>query len=455
MKEGFSYKIATLGCKANFSDSQVIEESLRKEGGMPVRRDQSADICVVNTCAVTQEATKQSKKLAAKLRNHHPHAKILITGCASEVSPQEFKTESVVGNRRKSTIGKTLTQNIEEPKWELPVNPTQGNQHSNQTARTRVFLKIQEGCESFCTFCIIPYGRGPKRNLESQEIVRQIQNLVLQEGVQEIVLTGTNVGEYQGEGQRDLGDLIQQILAETSLQRLRVSSLDPLQITDSIFEIAEKEKRFCPHFHVSLQSPHSLILRRMKRKYKTSDVEKCLYQIQETGEARGESFFVGMDVITGFPGETQEIFEESYALLEKLPWSRLHVFPYSEREGTAATRFPKKDHVEVAQRKIRAQKLRELSLRKMESHYRKIFTTHEDTNRPLGEVLLEGPCRGPDGSRNWIGGYSPQYLRVLIPSLKKSAPESFSEKITALQLDGIAVQKEAGEVLFLGREIHT
>jgi len=235
-------------------------------------------------------------------------------------------------------------------------------------------------------------------------VVSQVQQLVAH-GVKEVVFTGTNIGDYG----TDLGlgyaldSLIQNVLKNTDILRLRVSSLDPTEITPEIIQLMEENPRFCPHFHVSLQSPHSRILKLMKRKYAFEQVQECLVRISKIKS----NAFVGMDVITGFPGETDEEFEWGYEALANLPWSRLHVFPYSERDGTAATRLPHSvpQHIRVK----RARRLNELSLERLKQCYRQAL---EDAKkgRGLNDVLIEKA--DPKG---WTAGYTPNYIKVLIP----------------------------------------
>ena len=294
---GGRYLLKTLGCKANLYDSQLLESELQKKGWLAadLKSGADADLCIINSCTVTDEADKQSRKLATRLLKDHPRAKVVITGCAAEVDP-ELMAETpgihyVVGNRDKpdlvnlvlaSISGKVesgilgraanydemLSRHPIDREWATPeaafmVPPAR---HRGEAGRTRTFLKIQEGCNSFCTYCVIPYGRGPSRSLGISEIVSQVNELVGQ-GVQEVVITGTNVGDYgiDWNSKPAVTELFEAIFAETDLPRLRVSSLDPTEITPELFALMRREPRFQPHFHVSLQSPHSKILKLMKR----------------------------------------------------------------------------------------------------------------------------------------------------------------------------------------------
>jgi threonylcarbamoyladenosine tRNA methylthiotransferase MtaB len=475
-----SYVVKTLGCKANLYDSQQIEAELQKRGwhshsagsgGVPT-------LCIVNSCTVTDEADRQSRKMASRLSRENPNARVVMTGCAAEVDPERMARSKgihyVIGNRSKpelvdmilrklatepvpsvpgavaeilggaSGYSEMISRHPMDREWFLDEGfstPVVGL--AGQSAKTRSFLKIQEGCNAFCTYCIIPYGRGPSRSIKPEEVIRQIRELVSQ-GIQEVVITGTNIGDYGTDWgaetaamSENLVALFKMIFTDTELKRLRVSSLDPSEITSDLLNLMRTESRFCPHFHVSLQSPHSRILKLMKRKYSTPEVKGCLEQIATIRTPTG-SAFVGMDVITGFPGETDAEFEESYELLEKLPWTRLHVFPYSEREGTPATRLP--GSVPVETRVKRARKLQALSLKRMTEAYERVLAESAST-KILKSVLLE------NAKADSIGGYSPGYFRVLLPSGEARALRNSLVDVT---LSGVLVDEAAGEVAFSG-----
>lgn len=440
------YVVRTLGCKANLSDSQLIEAELKTRGWDAASRDgepEGVGLCVINSCTVTDEADRQTKKLAARLAKDFPNARVVVTGCGAEVDPESFArskgVDFVIGNQDKpglveqvlealeggkpaqgQVLGKVLgydelrSRHPMDREWPMPertfvVPPSsvRGDSH-----RKRAFLKIQEGCNSFCTYCIIPYGRGPARSLRPRQVIDQVRALVA-EGVQEVVITGTNVGDYGFDwaGHYALGELLELMLSETRIERVRVSSLDPTEITPEILSLMRREPRFMPHFHVSLQSPSSKILKLMKRKYAYEQVRECLLAIADVPAPAGGPF-VGMDVITGFPSETPEDFEWTVKALEDLPWSRLHVFPYSERASTPATKLP--GSVYQHERIRRARVLGELSLSRLEKTYRAALEQARSSGEPMRGILLESRTQGPDGKRGWISGYSPNYLRVLV-----------------------------------------
>lgn len=315
-----SYVVKTLGCKANLYDSQLIEAELQKRGWKPFFAEGEGAgaprLCIVNSCTVTDEADRQSRKMASRLARDNPDARVVMTGCGAEVDPERMANSKgvhyVIGNRNKPELVDLILKRLSE---ETPAAPSELGQilggaqgyremlsrHpmdrewylgegfqtppvelEGHSTKTRAFLKIQEGCNAFCTYCIIPYGRGPSRSIKPSEVVRQIRELVSQ-GVREVVITGTNIGDYD-EG---LEELFRMILTETELERLRVSSLDPVEITPGLLRLMRENPKFCPHFHVSLQSPHSRILKLMKRKYSATEVKSCLEEIAQLTPARG------------------------------------------------------------------------------------------------------------------------------------------------------------------------
>ena len=476
------FVVKTLGCKANSADGQLLEVGLRARGFESTNELNDADLVIVNSCTVTNEADRQSQKMVRDIHKRHPNAKIVYTGCAAEVNPVSALTipgvSAVLGNQNKnqaaelidsfygSSSGKenagpvtlgTVTDYEElrskhpmDREWPLPdasFSSMMDLDEDSSTFRTRAFIKIQEGCDSFCTYCIIPYGRGPSRSLPIATVVSEIQKLV-ESGIREVILTGINIGDYGIDfaGKLQIDELVEAILTQTKLARLRISSLDPTEISDRMIELMETFDNFCPHFHVSLQHVSSKILKLMKRKYTWVEVEATLARLANMRRKP----FVGMDFITGFPGETDEDFAETVSKLKSLYWSRLHVFPYSERAGTPATRLPNK--VEPSVRKARAKILQELSLERMverHTYVRSHFAndTSGQLSGLLKGVLLESAVRGPDGTRDWISGYAPNYQRVLIPA---AVTKNLRNEIVDVEISRWIVDRASGEVSWLG-----
>lgn len=425
------FLVRTLGCKANATDGQQIEMSLRALGLTPADSELDADLVVVNSCTVTDEADRQSRKAATKAAKLNPRARVIYTGCGAEVSPSLSKlipgVSAVIGNSDKQRFAElALTSQSgslgqvrdyaafrsEHPmdrEWQIPqanFSEISKLERGEGTYRTRAFVKIQEGCDHFCTYCVIPYGRGPARSLSRSEIVAGVQTLVNQ-GTKEVILTGTNIGDHP-----ELAQVIEELLTVVKIPRLRVSSLDPVEITDEILQLMDQHENFCPHFHVSLQSPHPLILRRMKRKYGELDVERTLGRISKIRQGR---VFVGMDLITGFPGETPEVFDETLQRLKNLPWDRLHVFPYSERSGTPATKL--KETVPISERKSRARTLMALSQERLEERFKS--SLRSGMTRAT-DVLWESHFQGRD--QVWkLSGLTLNYERVIARATEASA----------------------------------
>lgn len=496
-----TYVVRTLGCKANLHDSQLIEAELQRRGWRPLAPGGRApELCIVNSCTVTDEADRQSRKLAVRLGRENPRARVVVTGCGAEVEPERLASSKgihyVVGNRDKPRLVELILEQLaREPEGGDPSSGAPSSEDGSvlgvarsyeqmlsrhpldrewpaaeaafsappaaldgHSRKTRAFLKIQEGCNEFCTYCVIPYGRGPSRSLRPRELIAQVRGLVAQ-GAREIVLTGTNIGDYGGEwapdgvGEPPLTELAAMILGETALERLRVSSLDPAQITPGLIALMERETRFCPHLHVSLQSASSRVLRLMKRGYGADEVRDQLLRISSICDLPGGTF-VGMDVITGFPGEGDEEFQETREALKSLPWSRLHVFPYSERAGTPALRLPGRVPPEMRAR--RARELGALSLERMGGICRQVVASCASRREPLRDILLERPFagapRGYEGSsdaRWWIAGYTRNYLKILIPlpeaRTEEEARQRQNQLVSARPLAALA-DPAAGEV---------
>lgn len=360
-----NFQVHTFGCKVNTYDSGLLQKNLKSA---PVKLNAETKIHVLNTCAVTAEATKEAVRMIRKIKSREPLATIVVTGCAAQVDTASFENlpgaDLVVANSHKGLLPQILDQyfkgEIKEKVFKSNIFRKEDLEMGGgeEATHTRSFLKIQDGCNSFCTYCIIPYARGKSRSIPVAELVRRISE-VHSHGVNEVVLTGVHIGDYE-DGHKKLEDLVEALLAKTKMPRFRLSSLEPVEVTDWLLDLYQDE-RMCPHFHMSIQSAQSETLKAMKRQYDQAAVRDSLNRI----EKRVPGAFVGMDVIAGFPTETEAQFEETYQTLAETPWTRIHVFPYSERSGTRAAVMPVS--VPWAERVKRAQKLRELSLHRYQS----------------------------------------------------------------------------------------
>jgi len=359
MDQTLDFSLKTFGCKVNTYDSSLIESGLMRSGLRRAENVQTPKVHVLNSCAVTAEATAEVLREARRLKRKDPAAFVVVTGCSAQVDTDRIAGEDlvdlVVANSDKARLADLIKQGLS---GELTERVFRSNIFKKEdfepgggteSTKTRTFLKIQDGCNSFCAFCVIPFARGKSRSLPIVDLCRRVQDLH-EMGYGEVVLTGVHIGDYEF----GLENLVEAVLKSTDIKRIRLSSLEPIEVSDRLLQLFD-DPRLCPHFHMSIQSAHTRVLADMKRKYTAQDVERALIEIAK----RVPKAFVGMDVIVGFPGEGEEEFFETYHRLHDLPWTRLHVFPYSERPGTFALRLPNK--VTGAEIHRRADRLRALS----------------------------------------------------------------------------------------------
>lgn len=348
-------KLVTFGCRLNHYESEVMKQHAKQAG--------LGNAIIFNTCAVTAEAERKARQAIRKAHKDNPDAHIIVTGCAAQINPDSFAqidgVTKVIGNDLKlkaDTWGalptaeeKIIVNDI------MAVEETAGHLVEGFDGRTRAFLQVQNGCDHRCTFCIIPYGRGNSRSVAIGEIVEEVRRQVVS-GIKEVVLTGVDVTSYGPDlpGQPTLGQMIRRVLALVpDLPRLRLSSLDPVEVDDDLWHLIEHESRLMPHLHISLQHGDDLILKRMKRRHLRQDViDFC----QRARALRPDITF-GCDIIAGFPTETEAHFENSLALIKECDISLLHVFPYSPRPGTPAAKMPQVDGKIVKQRAARLRML--------------------------------------------------------------------------------------------------
>jgi len=370
--------IVTFGCRLNAYESEVMR-SLAQGVGLE-------DAVIVNTCAVTAEAERQARQAIRKARRNRPGAQIIVTGCAAQIHPERYaamaEVDRVLDNAEKLTRGaygadaKLLVDDFRSVE-ETAVHLIDGFE-----GRARAFLQVQQGCDHRCTFCIIPYGRGPSRSVAMGAIADQARALV-KRGIKEIVLTGVDITDYGKDlpGRPSLGQMVRRLLATApELPRLRLSSLDPVELDEDLFRLVAEEPRLMPHFHLSLQAGDDLILKRMKRRHSRADAIAVAMRLR----ALRPDVALGADLIAGFPTETDEMFENTARLVEDCGLSFLHVFPYSAREGTPAARMPQ---VPVEIRKARALHLRTAG----EAALARFLAGRVGTDV---DVLVEKPGRG-------------------------------------------------------------
>ncbi len=353
-----SGKIVTFGCRLNTYESEVMRQYI--DAG-------SEDVIVFNTCAVTAEAERQARQAIRKARRENPNVKIIVTGCSAQVNPDSYtkmpEVDRVLGNDDKMKADnfkfdffnteKAIVNDI------MSVKETAGHLISNFQGKSRAFIQVQNGCDHRCTFCIIPFGRGNSRSVPIGDIVNQTRMLV-ESGYQEIVITGVDITAYGADlpGQPKLGEMVRRLLALVpDIKRLRISSIDSVEVDDGLLMLVENEPRLMPHFHLSLQAGDDLILKRMKRRHLRDD---AIRMCEEFRKRRPDVVF-GADFIAGFPTETEEMFQNTLNIVEECNLTYLHVFPYSKRPGTPAERMPQ---VKSELIKDRAKRLRELGSKK-------------------------------------------------------------------------------------------
>lgn len=354
-------RVITFGCRLNIYESEVMKTHAKNAG--------LNDAIIVNTCAVTSEAERQARQAIRRARRENPDAKIIVTGCAAQVNPKTFsempEVNQVIGNDLKlkaETWSQPATERVVVNDI-MSVKETARHMISGFESHARAFVQVQNGCDHRCTFCIIPFGRGNSRSVPMGEIVDQVRKLVAG-GYNEVVLTGVDITSYGPDlpGQPKLGQMIRRLLALVpDLKRLRLSSLDPVEIDDDLWQLIGEEPRFMPHLHLSMQAGDDMILKRMKRRH----LRHHLMEVCNKARSLRPDIVFGADIIAGFPTETDEMFDNTLKAVTECDLTYLHVFPYSPRPGTPAARMPQ---VPGDIRKARAKALREVGVKQLEKH---------------------------------------------------------------------------------------
>ena len=411
----------TLGCKLNYAETSTIGRKFEAAGFQKTDFNESADLYVINTCSVTDNADREFRKIVNRAKRQSPDAKVAVIGCYAQLRPENIvatsQVDMVLGTKEKFNIlehldfGSTTSEPIIIQETEI--DELHGCTPSYSVGdRTRSFLKIQDGCDYPCTYCTIPMARGKSRSIDPQILIRQAEEIADQ-GVKEIVLTGVNVGDYRF-GKVNLLELLQALDKVKGIQRIRISSIEPNLLTDDIIEFVATSRAVLPHFHIPLQAGSDKVLGLMKRRYGVELYKDRINAVRSKLPEAG----IGVDVIVGFPGEGQAEFQETYDFLESLDISYLHVFTYSERPNTEAINLP--ERVGMRERKERNKMLTELSVRKNQ-----VFALRQvNQQRP---VLLESQKGG------FVTGMTDNYLRVYI----KGAPQDLLNQIITVELSGM------------------
>lgn len=430
----------TLGCKLNFSETSTFGQMLQQMGVVTAAEGEQADICLINTCSVTEVADHKCRQAINRMVRNNPGALMVVTGCyaqlASEAVSKIEGVDLVLGSNEKANLIQFLND-----AWVEKSQRTAGDDNSlhrhfsvktkdiksfapscSRGNRTRFFLKVQDGCDYFCTYCTIPYARGFSRNAPIADLVRQAEQAAA-DGGKEIVITGVNIGDYGKTTGESFLDLCRALDAVPGIQRYRISSMEPDLLTDELIAFCAQSRAFMPHFHIPLQSGSDEVLRLMHRRY---DKALFAHKIQLIKQMMPNAF-IGVDVMVGCRGETPECFDECYQFLESLDVTQLHVFPYSERPGTAALRIPYV--VDEKEKKRRSHLLLELSDRKLHAFYE----TRIDQE---AEVLLEKATRGKA-----MHGFTRDYVRIELPAAQ--VDERLDNSIVRVRLGQFNAKRDA------------
>lgn len=432
----------TLGCKLNFSETSTFGKTLADMGVITAAKGEQADICLINTCSVTEVADHKCRQAIHRMVRQNPGAFVVVTGCYAQLEGETVSqipgVDLVLGSNEKANLIQYLSDAWSQPR--------EGHLHQHHTVktkdiktfqpscsrgnRTRYFLKVQDGCNYFCTYCTIPFARGQSRNPTIASLVEQAQQAAA-EGGKEIVLTGVNIGDFGRTTNEQFIDLVKALDQVEGIERFRISSLEPDLMSDELIDYCAHSRAFMPHFHVPLQSGSDKVLKLMHRRYDTQLFAHKIHLIKE----KMPHAFIGVDVMVGCRGELPECFEACYEFLKGLPVTQLHVFPYSERPGTAALRIPYV--VDDKEKKRRAHQLLVLSDEKTQAFYAEQIGQEAD-------VLFEKAARGKA-----MHGFTENYVRVELPA--SQAREEYDNQIIRVKLGDFNHDKTALKAEIIGK----
>lgn len=393
----------TIGCKLNYAETAAIANLLIENGYQVVKIDEQKDILIINSCSVTSHAERECRQIIRRNLKKYPNEQVIIVGCYSQYQYDELShikgVDLILGLKEKfhlleylKTLGKTKKPEIHISSADA-LSDFEFASSINYGGRTRVFIKIQDGCDYRCAYCVIPLLRGRSRSMESNKIYDQVIKAT-EKGYKEVVLTGVNTGDYGKQKGESLFNLLKKLIKIDELKRLRISSIEPNMLTNELLEFWFEQEKLCKHWHIPMQSGSDYILHKMNRQYDTKFYYQLINKIKKNIPTAG----IGADVIVGFPGETNELFKETYDFISDLPISYLHVFSFSERKGTAS--FEMKEKVEPKVKSERSEILRQMSMSKRQEYYK----TFIDRNV---QVLFES-----SKNNNILGGLTGEYIRV-------------------------------------------
>jgi len=423
----------TLGCKVNYAETAQLINKFEELGYQITEFGEESDIIIINTCSVTNNADIEARKIIRRAKRNSPNAFLGVMGCYAQLKPQEVAqiegVDGVFGQREKFRIPSIIHNYLNGEKTQVNVSciedlPFESALTTDNELRTRAFLKIQDGCNYFCSFCTIPYARGRSRSIDFSLLPKQFEKIV-QSGYKEVVISGINLGDYKSKNGENFIDVVRLISQLNYDLRVRISSIEPNLLNDDIIDIVANSPNFCKHFHIPLQSGSAEILRKMKRRYNP----EYYYNLIEKINKKIPNCGIGIDVIVGFPGETDEKFIETYKFLEKLSFSYLHVFTYSERDNTPAVKYP--NPVPINERKKRTNILRNLSLSKKKQFYKK----------QIGNTLVVIP-ETYDNSNNTWKSWSDNYVRV-----KFNASENLNKEFYSIFIENAEEEYVNGKLI--------
>ena len=434
-----SFSITTLGCKVNQAESDAVAQDLLSSDWSAATECDMAEVCIINTCTVTQKASMQSRQAIRKAIRTNPNARIIVTGCYAQTAPQEINridgVDYVVGHDKKLSISRLIRTKGD---WDCghPVSSFNDIRKRGQfqpmpvatsVSRTRPFLKIQDGCDAFCTYCIVPYARGRSRSMPPDMVLQNIAQLA-RAGYHEAVLTGIHLGAYGHDlaPACSLSDLLERIEDRKSITRVRVSSIEPFELGNEVIRRVAESDTFCKHFHIPLQSGDDGILEKMGRPYSRQNFYELIGSIHRLMPDAA----IGVDTLIGFPGESEAAFDSTYELIADLPVSYLHVFPFSSRAGTVADKLPNKLDPPVI--RARCERMRKLGQQKRLEFYRRF------TGKSL-PILIE---TRRDGSTGLLKGISSNYLPVLV-----DGDDDLQNKIVEVKIEKMEENKLFGRIL--------
>lgn len=415
----------TLGCKLNFAETSTISRQLMDKGFEKVEFTSGADMYVINTCSVTDHADRKCKKVVNEVLRYNPKAYIVIVGCYAQLKPEEIAAipgvDMVLGAAEKFNLIEHLHSLVKEENAIVKNAPIKEVNTFvpgfSEGDRTRTFLKVQDGCDYFCTFCTIPLARGQSRSATVKETIARVKEIA-KDGIKEVVLTGVNLGDFGINHGETFFDLVKELDQIETIDRYRISSIEPNLLSNDIIHFVSKSKKFVPHFHIPLQSGEDELLQRMRRKYDSNLYKERINYIFEVMP----NCSIGVDVIIGFPGETEEMFQTTYDFLKDLEVSYLHVFPYSNRGNTTANKM--KDQVPVKVRMERSERMRILGEKLKQAFYRK----NEQTEHV---VLFELEERN-----GMMHGFTENYIKVRAPYDPLQTNELVNMKLNSVNTDG-------------------